>query len=216
MTQGPPTPPTPEELWEEVIQEAGEAEIEAACAESDAEVEAYLTANGFDVAAERAKGEAFLAMLEGKTDESDAVRAESDAVQASDAPDSERDAAWEAPGRRLAPDERMHPAAGWIATAATVALGAAATASVLMATPAQPDHGGSDVHATRRLAPAEADALELRDRAKVALDAWSSEDCLRLLDQAKAKDPHGDDADDVVEMRKTAEERLVVGDKPKR
>lgn len=214
MTQGPHTPPTPEQLWEELVQEAGEDEIEAACAESDEEVERYLTANGFDVEAERAKGEAFLAALEGGA--ASPSTSTDGAVEASEAPESERSGGWEAPRRRPAYVERSYPAAGWIATAATVAMGAAAATSVLLATPAQPGHEESDAHATRKLAPSEADAMELRDRAKVALDAWSSEECLRLLDQAKAKDPKGDLAEDVVEMRKTAEQRLQVGPKPKR
>ncbi|HEY8091074.1 MAG TPA: hypothetical protein VIF09_24595 [Polyangiaceae bacterium] len=65
-TPKPPTPMNPAELWEELVQEAGEDDIAAAGARSDEEVEAYLRAQGFDVDAEKAKGEAFLAALEGR------------------------------------------------------------------------------------------------------------------------------------------------------
>ena len=218
MTQGPQTPPTPEQLWEKLVQEAGEDEIEAACAESDEEVERYLAANGFDVEAERAKGEAFLAALVGETGPSPSTSTSTSttggaAVEASEAPESERDVVWEAPRRRPAGVERSYPAAGWIATAATVAMGAAAAASVVLATPVQPGHEDSDAHATRRDSPAVADAMELRGRAKVALDAWRPEECLRLLDEAKARIPGGDGAEEVVEMRQTAEKRMQVGPK---
>lgn len=87
--------------------------------------------------------------------------------------------------------------------------------TVLLATPAQPGHDESDAHTTRKVSPAAADAMELRGRARVALDAWRPEECLRLLDEAKAKDPKGDEAEDVVAMRETAEQRMQVGPKPK-
>ena len=57
---------TPAEIWEKLVEEAGEKEIEAACALSEEEVEAYLRANGFDVEAEKAKAEAFLDALGGR------------------------------------------------------------------------------------------------------------------------------------------------------
>jgi hypothetical protein len=65
-TPKPPTPRSPAEVWEKLVQEAGEDEIAAACAMNEEEAEAYLRAQGFDVEAEKAKGEAFLAALEGK------------------------------------------------------------------------------------------------------------------------------------------------------
>ena len=61
-----PTRRTPAEMWELLVQEAGEEEIAAIEALSDQEVEAYLRANGFDVDAEKAKAEAFLDALGGR------------------------------------------------------------------------------------------------------------------------------------------------------
>jgi hypothetical protein len=58
-----------ERLWQALVDEAGEELIEEAASVSVAEAEAYLAAAGFDVPAERARAEAFLASLgAGKTD----------------------------------------------------------------------------------------------------------------------------------------------------
>ncbi|HEY1691724.1 MAG TPA: hypothetical protein VGG39_06165 [Polyangiaceae bacterium] len=54
-----------EELWEELLDEAGEALIEEAAAVSVEQAEKELAEAGFDVAAERARAEAFLLWLEG-------------------------------------------------------------------------------------------------------------------------------------------------------
>jgi hypothetical protein len=59
-------PMTREELlWQKLVEEAGEELIEQAAAVSVAQAEKELTEAGFDVAAERARAEAFLASLEG-------------------------------------------------------------------------------------------------------------------------------------------------------
>jgi len=65
---------TEEDLWAALVDEAGEALIEEAASVSVAEAEAYLRAAGFDVAAERARAEAFLASLEGAASEVSAPR----------------------------------------------------------------------------------------------------------------------------------------------
>jgi hypothetical protein len=54
-----------EELWEELLDEAGEALIDEAAAVSVEQAEKELAEAGFDVAAERARAEAFLRWLEG-------------------------------------------------------------------------------------------------------------------------------------------------------
>jgi hypothetical protein len=54
-----------EELWRRVVEEAGEDEIERAASVSVAQAEKELAEAGFDVAAERARGEALLDELEG-------------------------------------------------------------------------------------------------------------------------------------------------------
>jgi hypothetical protein len=56
-------------LWQKLIDEAGEELIEEAAAVSVAQAEKELAEAGFDVAAERARAEAFLASLEGAAPE---------------------------------------------------------------------------------------------------------------------------------------------------
>ena len=48
------------DLWKELVDEAGDEEIDRAASVSVAQAEAELAAAGFDVAAERAKASAFL------------------------------------------------------------------------------------------------------------------------------------------------------------
>jgi hypothetical protein len=55
---------SPVEVWRQLVDEAGEDEIERAASVSVAQAEKELTEAGFDVAAERAKAEALLHELE--------------------------------------------------------------------------------------------------------------------------------------------------------
>ncbi|MGO9836576.1 MAG: hypothetical protein ACLP1X_20450 [Polyangiaceae bacterium] len=57
-------PRTPEALWLQLVDEAGEALVERAAAVSVAEAEKDLAAAGFDVAAERVRAVARIAALE--------------------------------------------------------------------------------------------------------------------------------------------------------
>jgi hypothetical protein len=57
------------DLWKQLVAEAAEAEIDAAASISVEQAEKDLAAWGFDVAAERAKAEAFLVELEGRVSE---------------------------------------------------------------------------------------------------------------------------------------------------
>ena len=57
-------PRTPESLWQQLVDEAGEDLIEEACAVSVAQAERDLAAAGFDVAAERRAAETLIAALE--------------------------------------------------------------------------------------------------------------------------------------------------------
>jgi hypothetical protein len=59
-----PKPLTEEELWQELVDEAGKELIEAAASVSVEQAEKDLAAAGFDVAAERARAEQFLVDLE--------------------------------------------------------------------------------------------------------------------------------------------------------
>jgi recombinational DNA repair ATPase RecF len=57
---------SPKEIWQELVDEAGEAEIERAASVSVEQAEKELAEAGFDVAAERAKASAFLDALAGR------------------------------------------------------------------------------------------------------------------------------------------------------
>lgn len=57
------TKPTASQLWQRLLDEAGEDAIQSVLKLSDAEVEAELASYGFDVAEERAKGDAMLEQL---------------------------------------------------------------------------------------------------------------------------------------------------------
>jgi hypothetical protein len=57
---------TPEDLWRQLVAEAGDDLVERAAAVTVAQAEGDLAAAGFDVAAERAAAEARIASLEGR------------------------------------------------------------------------------------------------------------------------------------------------------
>jgi len=57
--------PTPENLWQRLVDEAGDDAVESAAAVSVAQAERDLVAAGFDVKAERARAEARMAELTG-------------------------------------------------------------------------------------------------------------------------------------------------------
>jgi hypothetical protein len=60
---------TPESLWRQLVDEAGDDLVEQAAAVSVAQAEKDLAAAGFDVAAERAVAEARMAMLAAEADQ---------------------------------------------------------------------------------------------------------------------------------------------------
>ena len=95
-----------------------------------------------------------------------------------------------------------------MATVATAALGVTAATAAVLATPHAPADIQPDRPAPPQVSPAVAQATELRDRAKNKLDEWLPEQCLLLLDQAAQKDPKGDQAPEIVQMRATAMERM--------
>ncbi|HEY3819125.1 MAG TPA: hypothetical protein VGL81_18280 [Polyangiaceae bacterium] len=193
---------SPEErLWQTLVDEVGEDMIEEAASVSVAEAEAYLTAAGFDVAAERARAESFLVSLEAGAAAEEPVQAVAQAAPA--APTKERE------------PKKGRPVGLWIAAAAAVAAGAAA---VVYATkhpqeqatpePPVPPSTAAPVHP----APDElAAAADLRHRAAAACDQGRADDCLAMLDEARAKDPAGDSAPEVLRLR----EKAASGLKPK-
>jgi hypothetical protein len=172
----------PKELWDELVEEAGEEEIEKAASMSVAQAEAELRAAGVDVDAERARARALIAELEGG---------------AVDGAPEERPK--EAAPRRGAMARRW-AAAGILAAAAGAAVVLAKLASDSGGV-TQPPPGKEDLEK----------AADLRHRAATALAGGRAEECLSLLDEARAKDPVGDSSPDVKKLRQEALRALGRG-----
>jgi hypothetical protein len=198
-------------LWKKLVDEAGEELIEEAAAVSVAQAEKELAEAGFDVAAERAKAEAFLASLAGVAEaEGDATAAE---AVAQEAPESRP----ERPARRAS--KKARPAVVWAATAAAAAVAAGTAVTAYVATsgpgvstrppPPPPSTAGPVESPPSELAV----AAELRRRAATALTMGHADECLALLDEAAVKDPPGDATPEVQELRKKA--AAAVEKKPK-
>jgi hypothetical protein len=193
---------TAAEIWEHLVQEAGEDEIEAASSMSVEQAEAYLRAEGFDVAEERAKGERFLAQLGGRA-----------MPEVAQAPVEPAKSPVEPVKIKVRPSgtKRSIPAV-WIA-AATMAAGGAVATYVATQGGGVAGIGGSTTGSTGPVgtsarSPDQVAAEDLRGRAATALDGGRPEECLRLLDEAKARDPQGDGAPSVVRMRREAKAML--------
>ncbi|HEY2518360.1 MAG TPA: hypothetical protein VGI39_46145, partial [Polyangiaceae bacterium] len=189
-----------EELWEKLVEEAGEELIEQAAAVSVADAEAELRAAGFDVAEERARAEAFLTWLE----RGGAARKAGEGPVAQAVPQVAEGPS--APARREG--RKVRPVV-WAAAAAAVAAGAAVTyvathpdeTPVAKPTPSSaPTTPTSPTSPTSTAAPAPAPdvvaAAELRRRAAVALASDRLDDCFAFLAEARQKDPAGDAAPD--------------------
>ncbi|HEY1697254.1 MAG TPA: hypothetical protein VGG39_34070 [Polyangiaceae bacterium] len=209
------TPPTLEQLWEELVEEAGEEEIAAADAMSTTEVEAYLAASGFDVEAERAKAAAFLDDLAGRTKAKDATAPQAkDSIAAKATGDTPaRDAstpAKPASAKARSGGRRVSPAVLLTAAAVAAAGGAAMYAAI------HEKGGGHDQAVPEPSSPVPAvrerdlvAARDLRAKAQAAMGEGQPDVCVKLLDQAKAKDPAGDQAPDVVTLRQRADDAMV-------
>jgi hypothetical protein len=215
---------TPENIWRQIVDEAGEDEIERAANVSVEEAERELAAAGFDVAAERAKAGAFLDRLESggpgereteTPDEDDRASQSGEQLrvpaQAVAAVEQVAPLSSIAPGRR----RRRRPVVLWVAAAATVTVGAAALVTALQPAPephappaptASPSTPGPSpsVVPSPTAAPDLIAAADLRGRAAAACEAaqWSA--CLARLDQARALDPAGDGAPSVQAIRAQA------------
>jgi hypothetical protein len=189
------------DIWKQLVDEAGEKEIEAAASVSVEQAEAELKAAGFDVAAERAKASAFLDEL-GKPGSEQA------------APEPEPPRAAPAVGQqapRARPVERApgrsRPAVVWLAAAA-VAVGVGSL--VYVATrPKEPEAIGPvppESAAPDRSASQAVTAEDWRRKAAVDCDAERWTACIADLDRARQLDPAGDDAPPVKATRAKAVE----------
>jgi len=192
-------------LWQKLVDEAGEELIEEAASVSVAQAENDLAEAGFDVAAERARAEAFLASLAGVAAAEEAV---AQAVP-QDAPASLPERASKSERKR------PRPAGVWVAAAAAaVAAGAAVT---YVAT--RPDEGPTTSPttplSTGTAAPSLAAAVNLRRNAAAACEEGRADECVSLLDEAAALDPAGDTTPEVQRLRKKAAEIEPSPLKPK-
>ena len=174
------------DLWRELVDEAGEGEIDRAASVSVAEAEAELTAAGFDVAAERAKAGAFAGALgsEGSTSKQTAPRI----VEGT---------------RRKGP----RAAVVWLAASATFAVAGGALYATLRPSPVSHPAPPPRPSSPAPVAPSADDlavAAELRRKAASACDAKQWSVCLAELDAARAVDPDGDDASTVKSLRDKA------------
>jgi hypothetical protein len=182
-----------EELWAELVEEAGEDLIEAAASVSVEQAEADLRAAGFDLDEEQARAEAFLASLAG----TQAEAKERPAETKKETPGEEK----VVPPKPAARTTRR-PLVVWAVAAAAVA---ASTATLYL-----------ELRPPMVASPspeALAAAAELRHRATVACDEGRPAECLSLLDGARAKDPAGDAEPEVARLRARAERDLGAGRK---
>lgn len=176
------------DLWRELVDEAGEDQIDRAANVSVAQAEAELEAAGFDVAAERAKAGAFLDALESGASRSASAGATRRAAEAT---------------RRKAP----RPALLWLAAAATFGAAGALYAALH---PSSERLGTQHPPAPSTPAPVVPSvddfvlADDLRRQAAAACDAKQWSVCLAQLDKARAVDPGGDDASTVKNLRDKA------------
>jgi hypothetical protein len=186
-----------ERLWQKLVDEAGEELIEEAAAVSVAQAEKELAAAGFDVAAERARAEAFLVSLETAVAEEGVAEAVAQEAPASQA-------------KRVGKGARKkgYPAAVWVAAAAAaVAAGAAVTyvatrpeeARIVPTPPPSTRSTGPAVPSTKV-----ATAANLRHRAAAACEKGDADECISLLDLAAESDPAGDTTPEVQQLRKKA------------
>ncbi|MBV9949105.1 MAG: hypothetical protein JOZ69_19815 [Myxococcales bacterium] len=196
------------DLWTRLADEASEDEIDRAASVSVEQAEAELRAAGFDVAAERARANAFLEGLE-----SGAPRSSPGVTPQ---PTRSSPAVTSQPTSRASrnPDEkrfaRRRPAVAWLAAAATLGgiAGAGITLSVPLAGPLRPPPEAPSVSTPVASPQALAAAADLRRRAMTACAAKQWARCLADLDKARATDPGGDDAPEVRSLRDQAIEGI--------
>jgi len=192
------------ELWKQLVAEVGDEEVERAASMTVAEAEAELKAAGFDVAAERAKAEAFLEALEkGRLD-----TAPRDAP--SDVPPEGRPAiARDAPPRRARREDRRGPPSA-VVLLGTAVVAAAAGAALYASTHKPPEAIAPAPPPSTALfvpsipPPDLAAAAEQRRLAAAGCDAQQWAECLAYLEEASAIDPTGDDTPAVKKLRDKA------------
>ncbi len=189
------------DLWKKLVAEAGEAEIDRAASVSVAQAEAELAAAGFDVAAERAKANAFLDALE-----------KGEPLSTAPAPVPAPTPAPVPTPHSASPPRRPRPAFAWLAAAASFGAVAGGALHAALESPAfvtAPRPQGGPTTAADLVVAADA-----RRKAAAACDAnrWSV--CLAELDHARAVDPGGDDEPSVQRLREKAVASILEKPEP--
>jgi hypothetical protein len=189
---------TASEVWDILAVEAGQDEIEAAVAMTDAQVDEYLSAHGFDEAELDAKADALLDAMAGRAALREAASmAETAAVKA-------------AAPIPLRPDDRRRsrPAVVWLVAAASVATaGAVGTYVAVHEGKPSPDRAGPEtwVPPSTSAPPAAADLEAARELRMLAAERYRDQDLVgaqRYLDEARTFDPDGDRSPAVQELRR--------------
>jgi hypothetical protein len=194
-------------LWERLVDEVGEAEIESAANVSVEQAEVELAAAGIDVPAERANANAFLDALASGTfeDPRDADHVEVPAPRPTTAVVA---VAQEAAPRSVRQDRRRpRPVVMWLAVAATATVAAGALYAVLQPrqlAPVVPEPTAATPPPVQSAEPNLVAAADLRRQAAAACDAQQWSVCLAHLDEARAVDPGGDDTPTVRATRDRA------------
>jgi hypothetical protein len=178
------------------------------------QAERELAEAGFDVAAERARAEAFLRALEdGTYDTSPSPKARAAAQEPVEAKDAGADAAEVAKAAVTPARRKTRPTAVWVAAALAAAAAAVAYVEThpdlapIARTPPPPP----TATATASAGPSPevlAVAADLRRRAAEACDVGREDVCLALLDEAAKKDPAGDATPEVVRLRERASDAI--------
>jgi hypothetical protein len=191
------------DLWKKLVDEADEDEMDRAASMSVQQAEADLKAAGFDVAAERAKANAFLDALESRAPRSTPGVASQVTPRTARAADKKRRA-------------RPRPSVAWLAAAA--ALGGVAGGALVLALQQPPVLVGAPPprapSTSVPVVPSSADlvaAADLRHKAATACDAKQWGLCLADLDEARATDPGADDVPAVKRLRDQAIAGLLSG-----
>jgi hypothetical protein len=199
------------DLWKELVDEAAEAEIDRAASVSVEQAEAELAAAGFDVAAERARANAFLEALErGESTASAPAPGSAPAPAPASAP---APAPAPAPASASAPPKRRTRPRDVVFRVTEVALSAAAGAALyagLLQAPGPTANPSPSGTTSAPAAPSAADlalAADLRRQAAAACEAKQWSVCLAHLDKARAVDPGGDDTRTV----KTVRDQAIAG-----
>jgi hypothetical protein len=203
------TPPTYREVWQRLLDEAGEDAIESVTRLSPAEVEEQLAAHGFEPDAERAQADAFLEDLAAGRIEERAAGAAAEAaheavVAGGVVAKPEVAANPEKPQSRTPPERRRPRTAMALLIAATSAAAGGAVVYGSMA--------GGTVGAPAPDDAALAKAADWRTKAAAACDAKDWPRCLAALDEARALDPAGDGTT-AVKARREQAMRGILGER---